>query len=183
MLDNLNDSTVLEIVPPLGSLGAMVVTSRDPTIAFGTTSATIQLQPFDQVHGSTAILNLLGRKTVSEAEKSFASDISAVLGGLPLAITQISGFIAQQRLSLSTFVTFYERNAAKINKRAVPQHQNEQILSTVWALAIETMESNPRRLQSLLAFLDPDKICEVILTQGIPHLSPDDLKFVLDDFE
>jgi hypothetical protein len=75
--------------------------------------------------------------------------------GLALAITQTGGSIAQQSLSLSTFVNFYDRNAAEINKcavPAVPEHQNNQILGTVWALAIRMIDPNPRRLQSLLAF-------------------------------
>ena len=183
VFDNVDDSRVLEIAPPLGSLGSLVVTSRDPTIAFGATSSTIQLRPFDQSHGMEAILNLLGKTSASDVERSLARDITEVLGGLPLAITQISGFIAQQKLSMSGFVPLYERNAAKINRRSVAGHQDEHILSTVWEIAIQTMASEPCHIQSLLAFFDPDKIHESVLMEGIPHLQTDRLNFVLDEIE
>ncbi|KAI6840937.1 hypothetical protein KC340_g1632 [Hortaea werneckii] len=183
VFDNVNDSQVLEVAPPLGSLGQLIVTSRDPTIGFGATSSKIQLQPFDQNHGMEAILNLLGKASASDVERSSARDITEALGGLPLAITQISGFIVQQKLSMSGFLPLYERNAAKINRRNVAGHQDEHILSTVWAIAIQTMTSEPRHIQSLLAFFDPDKIPESILIEGIPYLRTDHLNFVLDEIE
>lgn len=183
VFDNVNDSQVLEVAPPLGSLGQLIVTSRDPTIGFGAASSKIQLQPFDQDHGMEAILNLLGKASASDVERSSARDITEALGGLPLAITQISGFIAQQKLSMSGFLPLYERNAAKINRRNVAGHQDEHILSTVWAIAIQTMTSEPRHIQSLLAFFDPDKIQESILIEGIPYLRTDRLNFVLDEIE
>ncbi|KAI7293804.1 hypothetical protein KC343_g149 [Hortaea werneckii] len=183
VLDNVDDSQVLEAAPPLGSLGSLIMTSRDPTIAFGATSSKIQLQPFDQSRGTEAILNLLGKASASDTERSFARGITEALGGLPLAITQISGFIAQQKLSMSVFVPLYERNAARINRRSVSGHQDEHILSTVWAIAIQTMASEPRHFQSLLAFFDPDKIQESILIEGIPYLQTDRLNFILDEIE
>ncbi|KAI7459755.1 hypothetical protein KC357_g9118 [Hortaea werneckii] len=183
VLDNVDDSQVLEAAPPLGSLGSLIVTSRDPTIAFGATSSKIQLQPFDPSRGTEAILNLLGKASASDTERSFARGINEALGGLPLAITQISGFIAQQKLSMSVFVPLYERNAARINRRSVSGHQDEHILSTVWAIAIQTMASEPRHFQSLLAFFDPDKIQESILIEGIPYLQTDRLNFILDEIE
>ncbi|RMY81350.1 hypothetical protein D0861_08341 [Hortaea werneckii] len=183
VLDNVDDSQVLEAAPPLGSLGSLIVTSRDPTIAFGATSSKIQLQPFDQSRGTEAILNLLGKASASDTERSFARGINEALGGLPLAITQISGFIAQQKLSMSVFVPLYERNAARINRRSVSGHQDEHILSTVWAIAIQTMASEPRHFQSLLAFFDPDKIQESILIEGIPYLQTDRLNFILDEID
>jgi hypothetical protein len=183
VFDNVDDSQVLEIAPPLGSLGSLVVTSRNPMIAYGAISVTVQLHPFDQSHGTEAILNLLGKPCASDTERSSARDITEALGGLPLAITQISGFIAQQKLSMSGFVPLYERNAAKINRRSVPGHQDEHILSTVWAIAIQTMASESRHIQSLLAFFDPDKVQESILIEGVPHLQIDRLNFVLDEIE
>ncbi|KAI7261945.1 hypothetical protein KC335_g10470 [Hortaea werneckii] len=183
VLDNVDDSQVLEAAPPLGSSGSLIVTSRDPTIAFGATSSKIQLEPFDQSHGTEAILSLLGKASASDNERSFARDITETLGGLPLAITQISGFIAQQKLSMSLFLPLYERNAARINRRSVSGYQDEHILSTVWAIAIQTMATEPRHFQSLLAFFDPDKIQESILIEGIPYLQTDRLNFVLDDID
>ncbi|RMZ00503.1 hypothetical protein D0864_03710 [Hortaea werneckii] len=159
------------------------LSSLDPTIAFGATSSKIQLQPFDQSRGTEAILNLLGKASASDTERSFARGITEALGGLPLAITQISGFIAQQKLSMSVFVPLYERNAARINRRSVSGHQDEHILSTVWAIAIQTMASEPRHFQSLLAFFDPDKIQESILIEGIPYLQTDRLNFILDEID
>lgn len=183
MFDNLDDSHLLEIAPQLGSLGSLILTSRDPMIAFGTVSAAIQTRPFDQSHGAEAIFNFLGKKIVSDVERSLAEDVSKALGGLPLAIAQISGFIAQQKLSLSGFVPFYERNAARINERSISRSQSQHTLSTVWSIAIQTMTAESRRIQSLLAFFDPDRIQEDVLMQGIPHLASDDLDFILNEIE
>jgi len=46
---------------------------------------------------------------------ALATDITNALGGLPLALSQIGGFIVQRRLALKDFLALYERNSNKIN--------------------------------------------------------------------
>jgi hypothetical protein len=183
VLDNLDEAHILDIVPLLGSNGSVLITSRDPTITFGTTSTQIQLNSLDVDSGTEAILKLLRKESAPSTEKAAARELAGALGGLPLAITQISGFIVQQKLSLTSFLSLYQRSATRIHKRGAPGHQNDHILSTVWTVAIQSLPAESCRFQSLLALLDPDKIHEDVLLTGIPHLQSDDFEFVVDELE
>ena len=111
-----------------------------------------------------------------------AKSISHKLGGLPLAINQIGGFIVQRRIALKDFLPLYEKNAGKIHARKSGLSTYEHSLSTVWKLSIENLSGDSYTLQRLLAFFDPDKIDEAVLTVDIPGLHAD-FDFLKDDIE
>ena len=168
---------------PQGGGGAALVTSRDPTIAFGIAAATFHVEPFETAEAASAFLTMVGRNSTSDSEHASAVSIVEALGGLPLAISQISGFIVQQKLALSDFLPFYERNAAKINKRKLNRGEDEHTLSTVWEVTLAKLPQSSATLQNLLAFFDPDNIHESVLTEGGPHVDDTEFEFLQDEME
>ena len=106
-----------------------------------------------------------------------------MLGGLPLAVNQISGFIVQQRLTMEAFLPLYERNSVKIDARKVVRGNYEHTLSTVWELSLGQLSGPSRTLQTILAFLDPDKVHESVLREGGEAIQEGNFEFLGDEME
>lgn len=133
--------------------------------------------------GSAALSALLGKSEASQADQSTATDITNALGGLPLALSQIGGFIVQRRLALKDFLSLYERNSTKINAKKSQFSAHEHSLGTVWEMSLSQLPDEASRLQKLLAFLDPDTIHESILTESVAELDDAEFAFLSDEME
>lgn len=132
--------------------------------------------------GSKMLLKALELDHTSPDDEQHAFAISKTFGGLPLALTQIGGFIKQRKMSLKEFLPLYERYSAKIDARKVPGSDYEHTLSTVWNVSFERLTENSTRLLNLLSFFDPDGISEDILLQGSQNID-DEFSFLSDEME
>ena len=141
------------------------------------------MQPFDDATGADMLLYLLGLDAKLQANQDKAKEIAHTLGGLPLAINQISGFILQRKLPLQDFLPLYERNAAKIASRKTGINDYEHTLSTVWEMSLSRLSGDSRRLIDLLGFFEPDSIHEVVLTEGSKLLEDKEFDFLVDEME
>lgn len=144
------------------------------------------MQPFDVATGSATFLELLGQTDPSQTNIELAREITHKLGGLPLALRQISGFVVKQRLSLKDFLPLplYDRNAGKINAKKTGLSDYQHTLSTVWKLALGQLTGNASSLQKLLTFFDPDRIDETILTNDeVPKARSNEFDFLQDEME
>lgn len=163
IIDNVDDRQVLEDIWPVDSQGSIIITARNSTVTFGTTALNIQVQPFDASIGREALMHLVGQKSVPQESDSSAEELVQALGGLPLAINQISGFIVQQRMSIADFVKFYDRNAEKVGRHVI--NPGERAVSTIWEIALSRLPDSSSRLARLLALLDPDGVNEDIMLE------------------
>ncbi|KAL9042200.1 MAG: hypothetical protein Q9214_003856, partial [Letrouitia sp. 1 TL-2023] len=162
VFDNADDLTILEDVWPLDGPGCVLLTSRDPLAKqfnyLGMTG--IDLKPFHAEEGELFLNRLTGKEGDSAA-------IVELLGGLPLAITQMAGVIIRRDLSFDEFVrTYNEEECRKEMFQLNLGHQNrrfgyEHTLASVWAL--DSLKRG-RSLLEVLSFLDPDGIPEALLT-------------------
>ena len=168
---------------PGAAAGSILVTSRGFTVGFGTSAKDCKVQPFDCETGVSAFLSLVGHDPKSELNCASAAKIVEVLGGLPLAINQISGFIAQQKLTLEDFLPLYARHSEKIHTRKLVLGNYEHTLSTVWELALGQLSGPSRTLQILLAFFDPDRVHESVLREGGKLVNNKDFAFLEDEME
>ena len=109
--------------------------------------------------------------------------ITRALGGLPLALNQIGGFISQRKLPLQDFLPLYERNSAKIDSRKTGLGEYEHTLSTVWEMSLSKLSDNPCRLLNLSVFFEPDSIHELVLTEGSKLLDDEEFEFMHDEME
>lgn len=111
-----------------------------------------------------------------------ALEISKSLGGLPIALTQIGGFIRQRKLRLQDFLPLYERNRTKIDARKAPGEDYEHTLRTVWYVSFEKLTEDSTRLLNVLAFLEPDNIAEDLFLNGFKDVD-DMYSFLSDEME
>ncbi|ELR03921.1 hypothetical protein GMDG_06452 [Pseudogymnoascus destructans 20631-21] len=124
------------------------------------------VQPFDDITGSNVLLRLVGLDSNLSSNQEKAREITQALGGLPLALNQIGGFITQRKCPLQEFLALYERNAAKIDSRKTGFNEYEHTLSTVWEMSFSKLSGDSCTLLNVLAFLEPDAIDEAILVEG-----------------
>ena len=163
-MDNADDLTVLKHAWPSSGHGSILLTSRDFSSSFSPASGGLHVKPFDDTAGASVLFTLCNQDAAAASVQSTAKEISHVLGGLPLALNQIGGFIVQQRLALKDFIPLYEKNSAKIDTRKSYLSDYGHSLSTFWEMVLAQLSGDARNLQKLLAFLDPYRIHESILT-------------------
>lgn len=183
IFDNADDLEVLRAVWPGNSNGSVIITSRDFNAAHSPASAGYHVQPFDDFIGSKVLLKLIGLDPTLEINHSKATEISQALGGLPLAINQIGGFIIQRKLPLQDFLPLYERNSNKINSKKTGLSDYEHTISTVWELALSNIGGDSYNLLGLLAFFEPDAIHEKVLLEGSRQVDQADFEFLQDEME
>jgi len=150
---------------PRSTRGSIIVTSQDPQFA-QTTSSEICLKPFDRADGSKLLLRHL-RKDESSTQSTDARRISDELGGLPLAIAHVAGYLAESRASLGDCLELLKerRNSARIFSIAPPMtiFQYEKTLGTVWDVALQRLDRDALTLIQVLSMMNPDGVPEDML--------------------
>jgi hypothetical protein len=183
IFDNADDLEVLRHVWPTNGSGSVLLTTRDASAVHSPASGGYHVQPFDVADGSEALLNMVGADNASTVNREKAVEITQALGGLPLALNQIGGFIVQRKLPLRDFLPLYERNASKIDARKTGISDYEHTLSTVWEMSMKQLDGDAHTLFNMLPYFQPDSIDEAILSQGSRTLDEPAYEFLQDEME
>ena len=166
IFDNADDLDVLQNYVPYRGNGAVLITSRDPTAREYTFSKGINLDPLSSSESAMLFRVLTNNnfETLSRDEKMASQDLADKMDGLPLAITQISGFIHRRQLSMREFVSSYvDERYAEVHKTGtrIQDIRYGQTLATTWNF--QGLSDGAWRLLQLISFLSPDRISERIL--------------------
>lgn len=183
IFDNADDIALLHDFWPANGTGSALITSRDFTAASMVAASGLHLQPFNEETGAKILLQLLNITKPDENQQCEAGKISLTLGGLPLALDQISGFIIQRKLRIQDFLSLYERNSAKIDARPQGFSGYPLTLATVFAMTLENLRGPALHLQRLLAFLGADSIPESIFEDGSGLVHDPDFEFLGEEME
>jgi NB-ARC domain len=183
IFDNVDKIDILLQVWPASLKGSILVTTRSPAVAAKRSNDIMHLEPFAAQLGPEALYGLTGFEGADDEDTAAAEEICRLLGGLPLAIVQVSEFIRDRASSYTEFLALYQKLSAKIlAKGEVPLEYNHT-LSTVWELSLHNLPQDASILQKLIAFFDPDAIEEFLLTNADAGLSDERLQFLSDEFE
>ncbi|KAG9248058.1 hypothetical protein BJ878DRAFT_532187 [Calycina marina] len=183
IFDNADDLEILRQAWPGDSNGAVLITTRNVDPARNPAPASFHVQPFDDDTGSEMLLNLVGLDANVASNQEKAKAITNTLGGLPLALSQIGGFISQRKLPLQDFIPIYERNAAKIDSKRTGITDYDHTLSTVWEISLTKLSGDSLKLLNMLAFFEPDSISEVVFTESAKVLRDRDFEFLTDELD
>lgn len=152
---------------PTGSRGNIIITSRNPLTKDSEIGASIAIDvpPFEPGEVGPMLCSLAHREKEAKGLET-SVEIAELLGGVPLAITQMAGIIRNRDLSLKDFLEYYREDAQRLQKLRAPGRKTnyDHTLSSVWA--IEALSPESLVLLRVLSFLDPDNIPEIILTDG-----------------
>lgn len=179
MFDNVEDIRDLETYLPTEtkSRGSVIVTTQRPKSRQITKEFyNIELQSFHEELGAKLLFKYLERDPADETEKALARETSAIVGGLPLAIATIGGYINESESSVEEFLDIMKRssNAWDDTQHTKTKHY-EKTLGTVFDIALKELPTGTRSLIDILAFLNPDSIPEGILIA--PH-DNEEVKFL-----
>lgn len=159
--------------------GALLLTSQNASLAQVTRSE-VRLQPFPKAEGGRLLLKLNHHVNVdAPADASGqANRIADELGGLPLAIAHVAGYIYESKAGFEDFLLLFQErsNSAHIfaSEGNMSTFQYEKRLGVVWDLALNRLErQNPDalRLVQTLSMLNPDGVPEGML-YGV-HTEPE----------
>ncbi|KAH7323575.1 tetratricopeptide repeat domain-containing protein [Rhexocercosporidium sp. MPI-PUGE-AT-0058] len=181
IFDNADKPDILGDYWPQGN-GSVLTTSRDPLAKrlFSMRTSGINLEPLSDEDGALLLMRLTGAGEEPEDNaEELANRISHKLGGVPMAISQMAGYIGRQELSLWEFMDLYNDEAEHADlydkrddsmMRAYPHR-----ISTVWAF--DKLRPEARRLLEILAFLDPDVVQEDLVVEASTAVFPKDVAF------
>lgn len=163
--DNVDNLDVLSEHWPKTGHGSVLVTSRDPLAKQNLyTEHGMDLKPLAPHDSENMILQLTQRRRTTSQDAALKAIVDR-LGGLPLAIVQMSAVIRNRRMPFDEFLTFYEAQGIGRLQRMAPERfstsDRARSLATCWAL--DSLSSPTKALLEVLAFLDPDMIPEEIL--------------------
>lgn len=112
-----------------------------------------------------------------------AKELVQLLGGLPLAMVQISEFMSDCCYSFEELLPVYLKSADRVFAKTGAPAQYEHTLDTVWETSFARLSAESKTLLNLLAFFDPDLIPESILSNKAAGITDSDLQFLFDEFE
>ncbi|CAG8147427.1 unnamed protein product [Penicillium nalgiovense] len=181
--DNADDLSLIKHTWPGGYGGSVLVTSRDPTASLYPASAGCQVPAFDTGDGTAALLNILGLDSESTSHQAEGKLITSKLGGLPLALNQIGGFITQRQMPLESFLPFYDRNSLSVDEKGSESMDSSHTLATVWEMALSQLSQNAKVLHMILSFLDSNGMDESVLKNGANRANDPELRFMVDEIE
>lgn len=155
ILDNVEAPSALSELLPRGGGGQVLFTARGD-VGWSRLAVLLELDPLDREHGAGFLLSRTNQNN-REAALALADD----LGGLPLALQQAAGYLAETGgISIDDYRTMFRTRTAELLGKSEPGSTQDTIAAT-WALALERLTRTAPAAVALLncaAYLDPDDV-------------------------
>lgn len=119
--------------------------------------------------------SVVGANITEEDDKNDekdADEICRLVGNRPLAIELIGTYMRNNKCSYSEFIHLYKTTFARLSNRVIPPYilsklaDDEFTMVTIWDIISQKISENAKHLQKLLAFFNPDSVCESLLTDA-----------------
>ncbi|KAI1392901.1 P-loop containing nucleoside triphosphate hydrolase protein [Hypoxylon trugodes] len=163
VFDNAECWGTLEPLIPRTAHGSVIITSQHDMFGDMTTS-NIHLRPLNKFEGGALLAKHLGNHGHHTDDQNDINLLCDELGGLPLAIAQIAGYITQSKSSVTAVLAKFQKRSsmAKIfdGFTGVPALQYNRTLSNVWDVALQELDEPAQTVLQVLSMLDAD---------GVPH--------------
>ncbi|OAT03233.1 uncharacterized protein BDCG_17994 [Blastomyces dermatitidis ER-3] len=129
IFDNADNLDIIADYLPYDGNGSVLITSRDPFAKthFRSDGSGIDLDPLSTVEAATLLRKLAKGSTEIEDEDELAAstEVATQFGGLPLAMTQMAGFIRKRHLSIREYVNLFASDAQYVETRNVSNAEQE----------------------------------------------------------
>jgi tetratricopeptide (TPR) repeat protein len=164
---------VRPVVP--GGPGHVLITTRRG--GFGYLGPVLDLDGLPRDQGVTLL-----QRRVPQLSDEHAHELAEVLGDLPLALEQATGYLDQTRLPAAEYLHLLRTHAPKMFTRGrVLDHQDT--IATLWSLTLQRLrDAQPAAVQlaTICAYLAPEPIPLDLIT-GHPNHLPSPLREVAAD--
>lgn len=161
MFDNVEDWQSLPEYWPSSASGSILVTSQHAEVA-QLTHSEVKLEPLSDSVGAKLIMNYLKNESESNAKI-----LVHELGGLPLAITHVAGYMLNSKVSIEDTLTLLKErtSSARIfsDRASAATWQYEKTLGVVWDASFQQLDQDSMRLLRILSMMSPDEVSENIV--------------------
>lgn len=148
VFDNVDEVELLDQIWPASNLGSIIITTRSPSLASKRTTSTLALNSFSPDIRVDVLASLTRMQPADEEEKAAAIRVCDLIGGLPLAMVQISGFMLDRGYSYSEFLAIYERSADRVFARSDRPVEYDHTLLTTWEISLQKLSREAMKLQN-----------------------------------
>jgi hypothetical protein len=136
----------------------------------------MEIEPLNKDDSARLLLSVLHLKD-DATNRKIAQDIGQELDGLPLALSQMAGFMLQTSCPLDEFLQLYRArdNYIKLqsSSTAIDKMHYQLTLENVWDMSISRLDQSSKNILEVIALLDADGIPETLFkdTANIPDLA------------
>lgn len=173
IFDNADSYEDLRSYWPYCAHGSILITSQVSELGQFTAS-NIQLRPFSHADGGRMLLAEVGVNSNSQHNFGSACNISQALGGLPLAISHVAGYIRQSQTGLDDFLSRFQnrQTSSQIFREAINAPYYEKTLWLIYDIAFQELDESLRKLAQILSMLSPEGVpVEMLSDQFEEHRS------------
>ncbi|MCJ1394890.1 hypothetical protein MMC18_007770 [Xylographa bjoerkii] len=169
IFDNLDDIILYNEFRPTCEHGSILITTQDSDLAANATRD-FSIKPLEEEEGARLLLQYVkhdNQPGILEQAKTICKE----LGGLPLAIVHVAGYIRQSQILLTRFLNNYREAFSQnfVENYTSLLEQYERTYSTVWSIALNELPADARGFIDTLAFFNADKVPEeVFLANMLP---------------
>lgn len=158
--------TLYDWLPEQGP-GCILVTGRYPYVRENVylLGNGLDVEPFSPEFGGKLLRQLSERENEIDAEDT-SKRIVELLGGLPLAINQMSAIIRHKHLTLKDFEIWYREDSKDLQNLKIGGMQSNYEHTIGTAFAAEQLDPVALALLRILSVLDADRIPEELLMDG-----------------
>jgi len=183
IFDNVDNTDVLPEYWPKTGRGSVLVTSRDPWARHNDLlESGLDLPPLSNAE-SEAMMQRLTHVKAEASQREALMAITEKLGGLPLAINQMSGVFRQLKLSYTYFLRYYDEEGIErlqdSNSSSSDSHKVRSF-ATLWAL--DRLAPQTTALLQVICLMDPDNISEEILMSNCNDLELENYPTTLKEY-
>lgn len=98
---------------------------------------------------------------VSNDDQRLLEEVSELLGGFPMGVAHVGGYISESKHSLRSFRDFFRtRWQERVWEEDSVISQHDKRLGIIWDLALDELPPKARKLIHIMAYLNPDVIPE-----------------------
>lgn len=171
------DSTFLNDYWPPSSYGSIIVTSQMESLSHRATRD-ILLEPLDTEEGAEMFLqyvrpprraNGIGQdKKVVEENWETAKAISIELGGLPLLLSHMAGYVWSSHCPMAEALhglrtpSTYQR-ICSFDSSTTTNFQYSEPMAKAWAMALNALSPEARRVLDIMSMLNTEAVSEELL--------------------
>ncbi|KAK6527166.1 hypothetical protein TWF281_010359 [Arthrobotrys megalospora] len=189
VFDNAFEYSLLEQYWPTNTKGngRVLITSRNLEWSLRVTDFEFEVTPMNVEEGVDFLNHWLVGKNKGGLTSSLGGDerrtmeaLIKELGGLPLYITHVAGYILQRNCSVAKFSQIYKTHYGEVTSGPAPMSVDCQYNLTwrnVWDLSFKSLSADALYLIHMFAFLAPDNIPQTLFSDFQPTLRNGGLVF------
>ena len=121
----------------------------------------MEVHPFGEEEGSKLLLSILQAINAGTKKDGLEASISISqrLGGLPLAIVYIAGYMNEMVMTTELVDAYRAKKyTTKLNKSHSRPNTSPHSLGSVWLLSFKTLNTKSYRLLGIMSHLHPNSI-------------------------